>query len=146
MAQTTARKKASGGTRKRTSSTRSSSSRSRPAQRPSRNGSTAAGGSRNGSTASRGSSTASKVKAPALAGGAALLGLAGGVALGATRRKSGAQVFGKSLAEAGRNVGQFGENLGQFAVQMERTREMIDNGTKRRSPIEVVLQALTQRR
>ena len=136
MAQTTTRKKASGGAGKRASSTRSSSSRSRSTQSQ----------SRNGSSASRGSSTVSKVKGPALAGGAALLGLAGGVALGATRRKSGAQAFGKSLAEASRNVGQFGENLGQFAVQMERTREMVDNGAKRRSPIEVVLQALTQRR
>ena len=102
------------------------------------------------------SSVASKVKGPALAGSAALVGLAGGVALGARRNSSrktlgmrvgsGASKASKNLADASKNFGRFGENLGQFAAEMQRTREAIDNGSKGRSPIEVVLRALTTRR
>ena len=101
------------------------------------------------------SGAAGKVKGPAIAGGAALAGLAGGVALG--RRNSGRKVLGmrvsggagktgKNLAEATRSVGRFSENLGTFATEMRKTREAIDDGSKHRSPIEVVLQGLTARR
>lgn len=102
------------------------------------------------------SSAADKVKWPAVAGGAALAGLAGGLALGA-KRNSGGKVLGmrlgngrgkagKNLAEAGKNVGRFSENVGQFAAEVRKTREAIENGSKHSSPIEVVLRALTTRR
>jgi hypothetical protein len=99
---------------------------------------------------------ASKLKGPALAGGAALAGLAGGMAVQAkrdSRRKilgvrfrDGAGDAGKNLADAGQKVGRFTENLGEFAAEMRRTREAVDSQGKHRSPIEVVLQALTARR
>lgn len=102
------------------------------------------------------SSAADKVKWPAVAGGAALAGLAGGVALGA-KRYSGRKVLGmrvgngsggagKNLAEASKNVGRFSDNVGQFAAEIRKTREAIENGSKHSSPIEVVLRALTARR
>jgi hypothetical protein len=102
------------------------------------------------------STVARKVKGPALAGGAALAGLAGGMAV-QSKRDSGRKVLGmrlsngvgktgKNLAEAGQSVGRFTENLGEFAAEMRKTREAIDNRAKHRSPIEVLLQALTARR
>lgn len=98
--------------------------------------------------------TAGKVKWPAMAGGAALAGLVGGVVLG-TKRSSGKlsgvrpQVgggTGKNLAKAGENLGRFSENVGQFASEMRKTREAIESGSKHSSPIEVALRALTARR
>lgn len=102
------------------------------------------------------SSVARKVKGPALAGGAALAGLAGGMAV-QSKRDSGGKVLGmrlghnigkagKNLVETGQTVGRFTENLGEFAAEMRKTREAIDQGARHRSPIEVVLQALTARR
>jgi hypothetical protein len=102
------------------------------------------------------STVAGKVKGPALAGGAALAGLAGGMAV-QSKRDSGRKILGmrlgdgmgktgKNLADAGQSVGRFSENLGEFAAEMRKTREAIDNGAKHRSPVEVVLQALTARR
>ena len=102
------------------------------------------------------STVAGKVKGPALAGGAALAGLAGGMAV-QSKRDSGRKVLGmrlgngmgeagKNLADAGQRVGRFTENLGEFATEMRKTREAIDNRAKHRSPIEVLLQALTARR
>jgi hypothetical protein len=97
-----------------------------------------------------------KVKGPAFAAGAALAGLAGGMAL-QSKRDSGRKVLGipvgngkgdvaRNLADAGQSVGRFTENLGAFAAEMRKTREAIDDRSKHRSPIEVVLQALTARR
>jgi hypothetical protein len=88
--------------------------------------------------------------------GAALAGLAGGMAV-QSKRDSGRKILGmrlgngmgktgKNLADAGQSVGRFTENLGEFAAEMRKTREAIDKGAKHRSPIEVVLQALTARR
>jgi hypothetical protein len=103
---------------------------------------------------------ASKAKTPLLAGGAAIAGVAGGMALGArrsgrakplTRRpkvKVGPKVKIDShdLAKAAKEVGQFGVDVGQLAAELRRNRESANaNGTKRRSPIEVVLQGLTSR-
>jgi hypothetical protein len=52
---------------------------------------------------------------------------------------------GKGLTEAGKGIGRFSENLGELAGEIRQTREAI--GTDRhRSPIEVVLHALTARR
>jgi hypothetical protein len=103
------------------------------------------------------STVAGKVKGPALAaGGAALAGLAGGIAV-QSKRHSGRKILGmrvgngvgkagKNLADAGQSVGRFSENLGEFATEMRKTREAIDNRAKHRSPVEVLLQALTARR
>jgi hypothetical protein len=102
------------------------------------------------------SSVASKVKVPVLAAGAALAGLAGGMAMQSkrvSRREilgvrlgNGTGNVGKNLVGAGKSVGRVSENLGQFAAEMRKTREAIDSPAKHRSPIEVVLQALTARR
>lgn len=102
------------------------------------------------------SSAAGKVKWPAVAGGAALAGLAGGVALGA-QRNSGRKILGmrvgqgrgeagKNLADTSKNIGKFSENVGQFAAEMRKTREAIESGSKHSSPVEVLLRALTARR
>ncbi len=51
---------------------------------------------------------------------------------------------GKNFADAGKNIGRASENLGQFAAEIRKTREAIEeSGSKHRSPIEVVLRALT---
>ena len=89
-----------------------------------------------------------------MAGGAALAGLVGGVALGSKRspgKLSGLRPrpggdTGKNLVKAGENLGRFGENVGQFASEMRKTREAIESGSKHSSPIEVLLRALTARR
>jgi hypothetical protein len=100
-----------------------------------------------------------KAKVPALAAGAGLAGLAGGVALAS--RNSGKRVLGvamptkgvaqgmtKNLAEATRNVGRFGEGMGSLAAEIRRVREGMaeSDAENRRSPIEVVLHGLTSRR
>ena len=100
----------------------------------------------------------SKAKIPLLAGGAAIAGTIGGVAIGATR--SGGKVLGvqlprpkrvnirsKDLAKAAKEVGRFGENVGDLATEVKRAREGLGNGDgKHRSPIEVLLNGLTERR
>jgi hypothetical protein len=100
-----------------------------------------------------------RAKVPALAAGAGLAGLAGGVALAsrnsrkrvlgvAMPTKSGAQAVTKNLAEATKNVGSFGEGMGSLAAEVRRVREGMaeSGGENRRSPIEVVLHGLTSRR
>jgi len=108
---------------------------------------------------------ARKAKTPLLAGGAALAGVAGGIALGARQgghsktlskamprkplvkvpRKPLVKVDSRDLAKAAKEVGEFGMHLGQLASELRRTREDA-SGAKRRSPIEVVLQGLTTRK
>jgi hypothetical protein len=97
-----------------------------------------------------------KAKVPLLAGGAALAGAAGGLALGARQARRGKgiakaiprrpqmKVRSKDLASAAKDVGTFGAQLGSLANELQRARES-GNG-KHRSPIEVVLQGLTSRR
>jgi hypothetical protein len=102
---------------------------------------------------------ASKAKVPVLAAGAGLAGLAGGAALaGRNSRKrvlglpvptkSGTQALSENLAEAAKQVGNFGEGMGSLATEVRKVREGVAEGGAdgRRSPIEVVLQALTRRR
>jgi hypothetical protein len=103
---------------------------------------------------------ASKAKTPLLAGTAAVAGIAGGIALGARQAGGGkalsrrpkvkigpkVKIDSHDLAKAAKEVGQFGVDVGQLAAELRRNRESANaNGTKRRSPIEVVLQGLTTR-
>jgi hypothetical protein len=99
---------------------------------------------------------ASKAKVPLVAGGAALAGAAGGMALAASKkgRKSGLgkavarrpkiKVDSKDVAKAAKGVGNFSAQVSEIAGGLE-TAASGRNG-KHRSPIEVVLQGLTARR
>jgi GNAT superfamily N-acetyltransferase len=90
---------------------------------------------------------AGKVKVPLMAGGAALAGAAGGIALGARQahRKSGLGVSSKDLAKAARKAGDVGAQVGEIALEVRRARETTNGNGRHRSPIEVVLQGLTSR-
>lgn len=95
---------------------------------------------------------ARKAKTPLIAGSAAVAGAAGGLALGARQaRKSKAlrrpkvKIRSQDLARAARDVGQFGMDVGQLAGELRKNRE-VANGSKHRSPVEVVLDGLTHRR
>jgi hypothetical protein len=99
---------------------------------------------------------ASKAKIPLLAGSAALIGAAGGIAFGATR--SGGKVLGvkmpaskrvkirsSDLAKAAKDVGHFGDRVGELTSEIRRVREGVAEGAKD-SPIEVLLRGLTKPR
>ncbi len=100
----------------------------------------------------------SKAKIPLLAGGAAVVGTVGGIALGASR--SGDKVLGvklpkpkrvklrsKDLSKVAKEVGRFGENVGELTTELKHAREGLANGeSKQSSPIEVLLTSLTSRR
>jgi hypothetical protein len=97
---------------------------------------------------------ASKAKVPLLAGGAALAGAAGGIALGAHQAhrhkgiggKVGGKVKSQDVAKAARRVGQFGAQMGHLASELQRAREDSNGNGRHRSPIEIVLEGLTARR
>jgi hypothetical protein len=93
---------------------------------------------------------AGKAKVPLLAGGAALAAGAGGLALGARqahRKSSLGGISSKDVAKAARKVGDVGAQVGEVALEVRRARQATNgNGKVHRSPIEVVLQGLTQRR
>jgi hypothetical protein len=95
------------------------------------------------------------VKAPLIASGAALAGVAGGWALsGARDRVPGMKGNGgrrihldsKDISHTAKQIGAFTEQLGSLAAEIRRTRETAAGAETRRSPIEVVLQGLTARR
>jgi hypothetical protein len=100
----------------------------------------------------------SKAKIPLLAGGAAVVGTVGGIALGASR--SGDKVLGvklpkpkrvklrsKDLSKVAKEVGRFGENVGELTTELKQARQGLANGEgKQSSPIEVLLSGLTSRR
>jgi hypothetical protein len=111
---------------------------------------------------------AQKAKGPALAGGAALVGLAGGLAIagrGGRRRVLGVpvpgsrrplvkvaaprrrrtKVLGKDLIKAAGEVGSAGRQVGELAGEVRLVRQQLD-AKRRRSPVEVVLEGLTTRR
>jgi phage FluMu protein gp41 len=102
-------------------------------------------------------SAASKAKIPLVAGGAALAGAAGGLALGTRqRRRHGGlrgslsrrpqvKVSSRDLAKVAKEVGSAGAQVGHFASELQQAREMA-NGSRHRSPVEVVLEGLTARR
>lgn len=82
----------------------------------------------------------SKAKLPLVAGGAAVAGAAGGLALASSK-----QARKSRLGKAAREVGNFGAQVGGLATELQRARESAD-GKRHRSPVEVVLQGLTARR
>lgn len=87
-------------------------------------------------------SAAKKATVPLVAGGAAIVGAAGGMALGARQaRRSNSR---HNLAKAARGVGTLGTQMGRLASEIHQARES-GNG-KHRSPVEVVLEGLTARR
>ena len=98
---------------------------------------------------------ASKAKMPLVAGGAAIAGAAGGLALAASKQsrksklgsvlthKPRIKLDSKDVARAAKEVGNFSAQMGELATELQRARES-GNG-KRRSPVEVVLQGLTAR-
>jgi hypothetical protein len=101
---------------------------------------------------------AKKGKTPLIAGGAALTGLAGGLAVATASRRSRRKVLGLpipkpgsvtrttgNLASTAEQIGSLGRNAGQLATEMRRMREQGESA-QRRSPIEVVLDGLTARR
>jgi len=91
---------------------------------------------------------ASKAKVPLMAGGAALAGAAGGLALGtrqAHRRNGLGGIKSKDLAKTARKVGDVGAQVGEIALEVRRAREATNGNGRHRSPIEVVLQGLTSR-
>ena len=114
---------------------------------------------------------AKKAKTPAIAGGAALAGLAGGIALAArdtgpkrvlgvpvpgTRkplvtlkvkspRGSKAKSASKDILKAAEEVGSAGRQVSNLLGEVDRVRAAIDR-PKSRSPVEVLLEGLTSRR
>jgi hypothetical protein len=91
-----------------------------------------------------------------MAGGAALAGAAGGLALGMQRgrrrggiaapRRPQLKVNTRDLARAAKEVGAFGAQVGHLASELQHTRESANGGSQHRSPLEVVLEGLTARR
>jgi hypothetical protein len=96
----------------------------------------------------------SRAKLPLVAGGAALAGAAGGLALasrqghkgglGSALRKPKIQIKSDDVARVAKEVGNFSAQVGALATELQRNREDAGNG-KRRSPIEVALHGLTSR-
>lgn len=89
---------------------------------------------------------ASKAKLPLVAGGAALVGAAGGLAVRGRqmRRRPQIKVNSRDVAHVAKEVGSFGAQMGRLASELQNEREA--GNSRRRSPVEVVLQALTARR
>jgi hypothetical protein len=170
-------KKTSGASAKRSSGARkrSSSSRARSASKSRRSSdgaapletvkSTVLGGAEKAGDAI--GSVASKTKTPALAGGAALAGLAGGLAIAArggrrkvlgmpvpgTRRplvkvkapRRTAKGVSKDLMKAAGDIGSAGRQAGELASEVRLVRQQLES-SRRRSPVEIVLEGLTSRR
>lgn len=108
---------------------------------------------------------ATKAKGPALAGGAALAGLVGGmtIARGGRRRVLGVPVPGtrrplikvkrpmranttRDLVKAAGRMGNAGRQMAELASEVRLAREQMGADGRRRSPVEVVLDGLTARR
>jgi len=108
---------------------------------------------------------ASKAKVPLVAGGAAIAGAGGAMALAAASKggrkhkvgmkslkaampkKPKVKVNTKDLAKAAKQVGKVSAQVGEIADGIQRAQGSSNgDGSKHRSPIEVVLQGLTARR
>jgi hypothetical protein len=98
---------------------------------------------------------ASKAKAPLLAGGAALAGAAGGLAIGAIRSRHGhrgsvsevlqprhVKISSQDIAKAARGISMVSQHVADLTSEMNGGHGK--NG-KRKSPVEVVLEGLTTR-
>jgi hypothetical protein len=102
-----------------------------------------------GNAAGKAGHAVGKAKVPLMAGGAALAGVAGGIALGnrQAHRHRGLNglkgIDSDDLAKTAKKIGNVGMQIGELAVDARRARET--NGSGHRSPIEVVLQGLTSR-
>jgi hypothetical protein len=115
------------------------------------------------------STAARKVKGPAVAGGAALAGLAGGLAIASrangprkllgvpvpgtrrplvkvtTPRRVRAKGASRDIRKAATEVGSAGRQVGDLVTEVRRVRTELERG-HRRSPLEIVLEGLTSRR
>jgi hypothetical protein len=105
---------------------------------------------------------ASKAKVPLVAGGAAIAGAGGAMALAAASkggRKKGikslkaampgkpkVKINSKDLAKAAKQVGKVSAQVGEIADGIQRAQDSSNGDGKHRSPVEVVLQGLTARR
>ncbi len=101
-----------------------------------------------GNAAGKAGHAVGKAKVPLMAGGAALAGVAGGIALGsrqAHRHRGFKGIDSDDVAKAARKVGDFGAQVGEIALEVRRARQE-SNGKMHRSPVEVVLDGLTARR
>jgi hypothetical protein len=89
---------------------------------------------------------AGKAKLPLVAGGAALVGAAGGLAMAGRRmrRRPQIKVSSRDVANVAKEVGSFSAQMGRLASELQNAREAGDG--KGRSPVEVVLEGLTSRR
>jgi hypothetical protein len=105
------------------------------------------------------SKAASNAKTPLLAGGAALAGAAGGLAIGAMRSRQShphkvlglkmpqgkrVKIRSRDVARAAREVGTLSQHVSELATELRHARENTNEG-QRRSPVEVVLDGLTAR-
>lgn len=102
-------------------------------------------------------SAAKKLKTPAIAAGAGLAGVAGGIALARSGNKkkvlgvslpnrSTARSASKNLGGVAKNVGAVAERTGRVAEQVRVASEAISESNSRsKSPVEVVLEGLTTR-
>jgi hypothetical protein len=111
-------------------------------------------------TGSQIASTAEQLKTPAIAAGVGLVGLVGGIAVGRATNQKGFNVpprgrsavkrTSKTLSSAAKNVGTLAEQTGQIAERVRLASEALagkheQHTAPRRSPIEVLLEALTRR-
>jgi hypothetical protein len=94
-------------------------------------------------------------KTPLLMGGTALVGAAGGLALGARRNRplkvlgaeiprNGIHLKSRNVARTARQMGRLTETAGHVAAELRRADE--SDGKTRLSPVEVLLRGLTARR
>ena len=108
-------------------------------------------------SSSNGKVANSRAMLPLVAGGAALVGAAGGVALGAA--KSGSKVLGvklphpkrvqlrsKDLSKAAKQVGSFGDQVGDLTAELRNIRRQVGDSQGGNSPLEILLKGLTERR
>jgi len=105
---------------------------------------------------------ASKAKMPLVAGGAAIAGAGGAMALAAASkggrkkgmknlkaampRKPKVKIKSGDLAKAAKEVGKVSAQVGEIANGIQRAQDSSNGDGKHRSPVEVVLQGLTARR
>jgi hypothetical protein len=88
----------------------------------------------------------SRSKTPLMVGSAAAAGLVGGVVAGARKRRaSGVERLAREVGRLGKAAAIAGRRLGEVDEDLRAVREQAE-ASRRQSPIEVVLAALTSRR